>query len=109
MHSKEMELVYLTLDEKIKINHQKIDVAQIFGMSPSSPNLFFAFESDYVPYRKTVIGRLPRVDLVTLDTSKNDSSHSIEIKLAALPDNSTYRLPDDQYGREIVIRLDTIV
>lgn len=110
MYSKSLEPVYLTLDEQLSVKHEKINVAHVFGMNPSSPNLFFAFESDYVPYRKTVIGKLPRVDLVTLDTSGDDSClRSVEIKLTALPDNSTYRLKDDLYGCEIVTRPDTIV
>lgn len=110
MHHQGLELVYLTIDYNLNVQHSKIDVPTIFGLDPTSPNLFFAFESDYVPYRKIVVGKLPRVDLVTLDTSNNTSClRSIEIKLTALPDNSTYHLTDDQYGCEIVTRPDTIV
>ena len=110
MYQKGLKLNYLTLDKQLKIQHQEIDVAQIFGIVPLSPNLFFSFESDYVPYRKIVVGKLPRVDLVTHDLNKNNAClRSIEIKLTALPDNSTYRLPDHQYGCEIVTRPDTIV
>lgn len=110
MHFHKFEAVYLTLNETLKVKHTKIDFSEIFGMNPASQDLFFAFESDYVPYRKIVIGRLPRVDLVTLDTSAKDSClRCLEIKLTALPDNSTYRLTDDKYGCEIVTRPDTIV
>jgi hypothetical protein len=57
-----------------------------------------------------VINKLPRVDLVTIDTAKNDLSlRALEIKLTALPDNSTYQLSDDQYGCELVVRPDTIL
>ncbi|QXE25278.1 putative type II restriction enzyme HgiDI [Richelia sinica FACHB-800] len=110
MYSKGLKLIYLTLDNQLKIKHQTIDVEDIFGVNPLSPNLFFAFESDFVPYRKLVIGKLPRVDLVTQDISYNESClRCMEIKLTALPDNSTYRLTDDKYGCEIVVRPDTIV
>ncbi|MDF2388331.1 HindVP family restriction endonuclease [Nostoc ellipsosporum NOK] len=110
MHNQGLQLVYLTLDNHLKIKHEKIDVTDIFGIAPLSSNLFFAFESDYVPYRKLVIGRLPRVDLVTLDTLNGDAClRGLEIKLTALPDNSTCRLPDHKYGCEIVTRPDTIV
>ncbi|MDZ4878760.1 MAG: hypothetical protein CLLPBCKN_008197 [Chroococcidiopsis cubana SAG 39.79] len=109
MYSQELKPVYLTLDSQLKVKHGKIDVTSIFGIEPLSPNLFFAFESDYVPYRKTVIGTLPRVDLVTLESQGDSCLKAIEIKLTALPDNSTYRLPDNQYGCEIVTRPDTIV
>jgi HindVP restriction endonuclease len=110
MYQKELKLNYLTLDKQLKIQHEEIDISQIFGIAPLSDNLFFSFESDYVPYRKIVVGKLPRVDLVTHDLNKDNAClRSIEIKLTALPDNSTYRLPDHQYGCEIVTRPDTIV
>ena len=110
MYQKGLKLNYLTLDKQLKIQHKDIDVCQIFGIKPFSSNLFFSFESDYVPYRKIVVGKLPRVDLVTHDVNRDNAClRSIEIKLTALPDNSTYRLPDDQYGCEIVTRPDTIV
>jgi hypothetical protein len=105
-----LKLIYLKLDKELKIKHEKINVIDIFGIAPLSPNLFFAFESDYVPYRKIVIGKLPRVDLVTHNTNNELSClRSLEIKLTALPDNSTYRLADDRYGCEIVTRPDTLV
>lgn len=110
MYHKGMKLNYLMLNKNLKIQHQEIDVDQIFGIAPLSTNLFFSFESDYVPYRNIVTGKLPRVDLVTHDINRNNAClRSIEIKLTALPDNSTYRLPDNQYGCEIVTRPDTII
>ncbi|WP_414550405.1 HindVP family restriction endonuclease [Anabaena sp. CCY 0017] len=110
MYSQGLKLNYLTLDEQLKIKHKEIQVSEILGTSPLSSNLFFSFESDYVPYRKIIIGKLPRVDLVTHDMNRDNACLGrIEIKLTALPDNSTYRLPDNQYGCEIVIRPDTIV
>lgn len=110
MYQKGLKLNYLTLDKQLKIQHQEIDISQIFGITPLSDHLFFSFESDYVPYRKIVVGKLPRVDLVTHDLSRDNAClRSIEIKLTALPDNSTYRLPDHEYGCEIVTRTDTIV
>ncbi|HEY9812487.1 MAG TPA: HindVP family restriction endonuclease, partial [Candidatus Sericytochromatia bacterium] len=52
MHSQELEQVYLMLDQQFRVNPTKLNVPQLFGINPSSPHLFFAFESDYVPYRK---------------------------------------------------------
>ena len=110
MYSCGVKPVYIKLDNSLKTVHKKIEVAEIFGEIPLSEKLFFAFESDYVPYRKLVIGKLPRVDLVTQSTIPKDSClKSIEIKLTALPDNSTYKLSEDKYGCEIVVRPDTIV
>ncbi len=110
MYSCGIKPVYIKLNKSLKTVHEKIDVAEIFGEIPLSEKLFFAFESDYVPYRKLVIGKLPRVDLVTLNISQGDSClKCMEIKLTALPDNSTYKLSEDKYGCEIVVRPDTII
>lgn len=101
------EPVYLTLDENLQIVHSKISVAETFGLSPKSPEIFFAFEADFVPYRKLIVGKLPRIDLVT--QQRDTCLRGLEIKLTALPDNSTCELKEEHYGCEIVIRQDTII
>lgn len=110
MYSCGVKPVYIKLDSSLKTTYEKINIAEVFGEIPLSENLFFAFESDYLPYRKLIIGKLPRVDLVTQSITPEDSClASIEIKLTALPDNSTYKFSEDKYGCEIVVRPDTIV
>jgi hypothetical protein len=110
MNFKKIQPVYLTLNSNLKMVHSKISISDIFGSNPVFPNLYFAFESDYVPYQTMVIGNLPRIDLVTLDMSQNNNClRGIEIKLTALPDNSTCNLSDELYGCELVVRPDTIV
>jgi hypothetical protein len=81
----------------------------IFGMSPLSESLYYAFESAYSPYQTLVVGDLPRIDLVLMDKSTGQSLRGLEVKLTALPDNSTAHLSDVDYGSELVIRPDTII
>ena len=109
MHHQGIKPVYLSLDENLAVVHDKITVKKLFGIDPTSPHLFFAFESDFVPYRKMVIGTLPRGDLITQDSSTDSNLRGLEIKLTALPDNSTYDLSEDEYGCEIVVRPDTVI
>ncbi|MGB5596076.1 MAG: HindVP family restriction endonuclease [Crocosphaera sp.] len=110
MSYQKLQPVYLTVDDQLTVNHGKIPVSSIFGLDYTSPNLFFAFERDYIPYQDIVIGNLPRIDLVTIDISKHNLClRGIEIKLTALPDHTTCELSDDQYGSEIVVRPPTIV
>lgn len=106
---KGLDNVYLSLDKELKLKHSKISTEKLFGINPTSEDLFFSFESPYTPYQQLVIGALPRVDLVTQLRSTNQCLRPIEIKLTALPDNSTCHLNEDYYGSEIVIRPDTIV
>jgi HindVP restriction endonuclease len=107
MHYKNIEPVYLVLDENLKLIHKKIGVEQLFGIYPTDKNLFFAFESDYTPYRHLVVGSLPRIDLVTQNAQ--NCLNGLEIKLTALPDSTTHHLNDDKFGSELVIRPDSIV
>ena len=106
-----IEPVYLCLDQNSEITKKVITVRELFGLAPLSPHLHFSFESIYTPYEMFVIGDLPRVDLVTLDTSPERalSLQPLEIKLTALPDDQTHDLSEDQFGCEIVVRPDTIV
>jgi HindVP restriction endonuclease len=107
--SKNLENIYLFLDPEFKVKHSKISAEQLYGVNPNSDDLFFSFESPYTPFQQLVIGSLPRVDLVTQSRSTGQVLRPIEIKLTALPDNSTCHLSEDNYGCELVIRPDTIV
>lgn len=107
--SKGEENIYLTLNHELKVIHEKISAEQLYGLQPSSNDLFFSFEAPYTPYQQLVFGSLPRVDLVTQSKSSGHCLRPIEVKLTALPDNTTCHLNEEEYGCEIVIRPDTIV
>ncbi len=110
MHHRGLQPRYITLDENLKVKHSFLPFADVFGISPDSDNIFFSFESDYSPYRRFVLDNLPRIDLVTQDLLHNSNClRGIEIKLTALPDNTTCELTEDEYSCEIVTRPDTIV
>lgn len=109
MDYKQMDPVYITLDEELNIVHKKISVSDLIGTNPNDPDLFYAFERDFAPYQKFVQGNLPRIDLVTMNESSGTCLSGLEVKLTALPDNTTYLLNEDMYGSELVIRPDTIV
>ncbi|CAC9620212.1 Type II restriction enzyme HgiDI (EC 3.1.21.4) [uncultured Gammaproteobacteria bacterium] len=58
---------------------------------------------------KSVLLVLPRTDIVIQEESTGKCLSGLEVKLTALPDNTTYKLKDHLYGSEIVVRPDTIV
>lgn len=109
MGSKGMKLNYLKLNGNSEVIHDYLDASDLFGMNIDNPDLFFSFESDYSPFQKLVFNNLPRIDLVTLNSKTGQCLKGIEVKLTALPDNSTHHLTDDKFGCEIVVRPDTIV
>jgi len=109
MADRQVECVYLTLNESHKIIHETIGANKLLGLAPDSDDLFYAFESIYSPYEQLVKGQMPRIDLVTQNRKSGTCLKGLEVKLTALPDNSTCDLPDTRFGTEIVVRRDTIV
>lgn len=108
LHHKGLEANYIAITNK-KFGINLIDITSLFGISPDDINIYFAFEAQYTPFQKYVVGILPRIDLVIQDISQARCLRGLEVKLTALPDNTTCNLRDDQFGSEIVIRPDTIL
>ena len=109
IESKNLENNYITLDNELNIVHKSISTKNLFNVKRTNKDTFFAFENVFSPYQKYVLGSLPRVDLVIQDFKTGNCLSGIEIKLTALPDNSTCELNENEYGSELVVRPDTIV
>lgn len=106
--SKNLRANYLAMHHG-ELNTKFIQIKDIFGISTTHEDIYFAFESQHTPYQKFVIDSLPRTDLVIQRESSGECLAGLEVKLTALPDNATCDLSEDQYGSEIVVRPDTIV
>ena len=111
MQSQNIAPVYLTLDGNSEIVHKKLDVNSIFGRAYDSEDIYFGFEYIYMRNQQFVKGKLPRIDLVVMDNSNSENPwlRALEIKLTALPDNSTCDFSEEEYGCELVIRPNTII
>lgn len=108
MHSKNINPVYLCMGENAGICHQYITGEQLYGINPLSDDIFYNFEAGYSVYEKYYIGNREKTDLVTVNRLTNQSLRGLEIKLTALPDNTTKRQSEDKYSCEIVMRPPTI-
>jgi hypothetical protein len=106
--SKNLKANYLEIINK-KIAPTLISIEDVFGINVEDEDAYFAFESPHTPYQKFVIGSLPRTDLVMQRQSTGECLTGLEVKLTALPDNTTCGRDESLYGTEIVVRPDTIV
>jgi len=99
--------VYIKLDNvngKLCVVAEEIPIKEVFKSADNSPNeLFFSFESVFEPYQQYSFDTIDGIDLVVKDLAGNYLS-PVEVKLTVLPDNSTYRKPENKWGSEIVIR-----
>lgn len=108
MDSKNLDLNYLSIKNK-KLGVNFITPKDLYNLKTTDDALYFSFETQYTPFQKYVVGNLPRTDLVLINTKTNECIRNLEVKLTALPDNTTCELNEEEYGSEIVIRPDTIV
>lgn len=109
LHSRGLRAVYIKADSQLAPVIDNIGIDEVFGIDPMSDRTYYAFESPYLPYQRYVVGNIPRNDLVIMDREVSTCLSSLEIKLTALPDNSTCHLTENLYGSELVIRPDTII
>lgn len=106
--SKNIDANYLAISNR-KFGRKAISISELFGIDYYNKDTFFAFETPHTPYTKFVVGALPRTDLVIQNISTGKCLSALEVKLTAIPDETTFDLTDNEYGSEIVVRPDTIV
>lgn len=108
MEHKDIEPVYIYTNTKSEVQHKYISVKDLLGINAKDEDTYYAFESTYTPYAPFIQGLVPRVDLVIQRRSDGGCLRGLEIKMTALPDNSTCTLDESLYSSEIVVRPDTI-
>lgn len=106
LHSKGAKAVYLNVGAG-GYGTDEISIEEVLGADPTSDDVEFIFESHYSPFSTYLIGTLPGTDLVIHVDSQ--CKRPLEVKLTALPDNTTCDKTDAEYGSELVVRPDTIV
>lgn len=108
MDSKNIPCVYLKLNNKGEVVKEYINATDLFHLNPLDDNLYYSFESGYTPYQPISIGSPPRVDLMLMNNSDSQVLAGYEVKLTTLPDESTFKLKEDKWGCELVIRMPSI-
>lgn len=109
MYSRNISPVYIKANKNMERHLSYISVKKLFGINPLGEKTFYSFETQYTPFSRFIVGDIPRNDLVIQRLDNKECISSLEIKLTALPDQSTYNLSEDKYGSEIVVRPDTII
>ncbi len=108
MYSKNIQPVYLKIDRNGDLCKEYISGDKIFKINPLSDNAYYNFEAGFSPFEKFYSGTREKIDLVMMDMATDTNLIGLEIKLTALPDNTTKNSTEDKYGCEIVVRPPTI-
>ncbi|MBQ9638428.1 MAG: HindVP family restriction endonuclease [Bacteroidales bacterium] len=108
MYSKGIAPIYIKTTKDNKIVHSSIGSAELFGIDPLGDNAYYNYEAGFAPYEKFYQGEREHIDLVMMNNETSEVLSGLEVKLTALPDNTTKSQPESEWGTEIVMRPPTI-
>lgn len=108
MFSKGIAPVYLCVDADNEVVHHYISGDKLYCINPLADNAFYKYEAGYSAFDKYYTGDRETIDLVMMDSSLDRELIGLEVKLTALPDNTTKTKSDEEYSCEIVVRPPTI-
>lgn len=107
MMAKNIPAIYIHLgivNGSLKVITSEIPIKEVFNCRTNqADNLYFSFESVYEPYQVYSFDSIDGIDLVIKDLNGNFLS-PLEVKLTVLPDNTTYRRTEENWGSEMVVR-----
>lgn len=108
MYSKGVAPKYLCTNSHNQVVHKYINADKLFGINPLSEDAYYNFEAGYAPYERFYTGEREHIDLVMANYHTGEVLSGLEVKLTALPDNTTKGLDESLWGCEIVMRPPTI-
>lgn len=108
MYSKGIKPIYIRTTSNNTIKHDSIDSIELLGIDPLSDDAYYNYEAGFTPYEKFYQGEREKIDLVMLNNKTNEILAGLEVKLTALPDNTTKSADESLWGTEIVMRPPTI-
>ncbi len=108
MYHKNLSPVYICTDKENNITHDYITGKKLLGIDPLSDDAFYNFEAGFAPYDRFYSGDREHIDLVMANYKSSEVLVGLEVKLTALPDNTTKNLDESLWGCEIVMRPPTI-
>lgn len=100
--------VLIKTNENNVIEHGYITASELYKINPLAENAFYMYESGFPAYDKFYTGKRETIDLVMIDSASDMPLIGLEIKLTAIPDNTTRNRSEEEYSCEIVVRPPTI-
>lgn len=101
---------YLKLDASGQLVKDYIEASDLFNCDPMDEDTKYVFEAPFKPFIPYCVDetKVPKVDAMVESNSTGSVHSGFEIKLTAIPDESTYKLDESEYGSELVIRFPSI-
>lgn len=103
MRQEKINPVYVhTSNGTVVATDDEISFDDVFNSTAPNENLRFDFESKYLGYQGYFHDSLEAIDLVV--SAGNNVCRALEVKLTVLPDQTTHKKAQGQWGCELVVR-----
>jgi hypothetical protein len=111
MKSIGLKLRYLKLNSDGQLQKDFIDTNDLFGCDAFDDDTKYTFEAPFKPFIPYCVNEkdVPKVDVMIENRINGNIYSGFEVKLTAIPDESTYKLDEEHYGSELVIRFPSII
>ncbi|MFT0802970.1 HindVP family restriction endonuclease [Bacillus swezeyi] len=103
MRDNAIKPVYLKVNQNLEVITSEISFNKVFNTELPNEKIRFDFESVYEPYTKYAYNDITGIDLVVKDEKLNPL-RALEIKLTVMPDSTTAKDTEADWGTELVIR-----
>lgn len=107
MLEKNIPAVYINLQlvkKQLQLVATEIPIQKVFNCGTLQPKeLYFSFETIFKPYEVYSFEHIDGIDLV-IKNLQHDFLAPLEVKLTVIPDNSTCKKAEKDWGAEMVIR-----
>lgn len=108
MRDSEINPVYVRLENgKVSADDSTLTFSDVFNSDKPNSDLEFSFEERFEPFKQYVHGAYDGIDLVIGHQGKHLTA--LEVKLTVLPDQTTFKKAEAEWGSELVIRPVTVV
>lgn len=102
--------VLVCANAKNSIVHKKISAAELLGLDPCGEEAYYDYEANFYPYEKYYTAEIKeKTDLVLINRTSQAPVSGFEVKLTTLPDTTTAKEAEEDWGSEIVVRSPTIL
>lgn len=108
MRDNKLPAVFIKHGKKSNTAISEISFDDFWQTTLPNNQLFFSFEYRFTPYADLTVDDIQPIDLVVSERDSKKFLAPVEIKLTTIPDNTTAKRKDTEYGSELVVRSPTM-
>lgn len=108
MRDRKLPAVFIKHGRNANTALSEISFDDFWQTTLPNDQLFFSFEYRFTPYAAMTVDDIQPIDLVVSENKSKCPLSPVEVKLTTIPDNTTAKKKESEYGSELVVRSPTM-